>query len=305
MQGPGAAGRPRPTRIREPAQAGRRPSSRPRVTKLAELSAKTHWLHLETAAAAVRAGRATGGKHDLIKHAARHHPLRERRQARLAPDRRADPGRPGLAARRRPGAGRRATRTTPAATSIGRSPPSCSRWSTKLTTYDKTPSRSRTTPGPNPSWSRYNLARADMLEQIVAKVKPDEREQWIRQVADSLSTAAQSSAKRQDRRRPAAQPGGAARQGHAGQQPGRPTSPSARCRPTTPRKLGRARQGLRQGPGGWLERLTKFVRTYPKAEDTAGRHAAARHGERVSPDASRARTDQGVRIVVDDLRRWQ
>src|SRR5262249_50542355 len=39
----------------------------------------------------------------------------------------------------------------------------------------------------------YNLTRANLLEQIIAKVKPEEREQWIRQLADCLAAAAQYS----------------------------------------------------------------------------------------------------------------
>ena len=42
---------------------------------------------------------------------------------------------------------------------------------------------------------KYNLTRADLLEQIAAADKDDQRENWIRQVADCYSTAAQSGAK--------------------------------------------------------------------------------------------------------------
>src|SRR5205085_7905667 len=41
---------------------------------------------------------------------------------------------------------------------------------------------------------KYNLARAELLEQIAAADKDDQRENWIRQVADCYSTAAQSGA---------------------------------------------------------------------------------------------------------------
>ena len=40
---------------------------------------------------------------------------------------------------------------------------------------------------------RYNLDRTVVLEKILAAVKPEEQDQWIRQEADCLSTAAQSS----------------------------------------------------------------------------------------------------------------
>src|SRR5579875_3047356 len=48
------------------------------------------------------------------------------------------------------------------------------------------------TSGANPALAQHHLHRADVLERIVAKVKPADRDPWIRQVADSLSTAAQS-----------------------------------------------------------------------------------------------------------------
>ncbi len=46
--------------------------------------------------------------------------------------------------------------------------------------------------GSSPALAQHHLKRADILERIVAKVKPADRDPWIRQVADSLSTAAQS-----------------------------------------------------------------------------------------------------------------
>ena len=49
-------------------------------------------------------------------------------------------------------------------------------------------------PGPNPEVVRYNLQRADILQRIVAKAKPEDRDQWLRQQADCLSAAVLSSA---------------------------------------------------------------------------------------------------------------
>jgi hypothetical protein len=46
--------------------------------------------------------------------------------------------------------------------------------------------------GASPALTQHHLKRADILERIVAKVKAADRDPWIRQVADSLSTAAQS-----------------------------------------------------------------------------------------------------------------
>src|SRR5262249_18936294 len=47
--------------------------------------------------------------------------------------------------------------------------------------------------GASPEVVRYQLRRADLLEKIEAKVKPEERDPWVRQVADCLSTAVQNS----------------------------------------------------------------------------------------------------------------
>ncbi|MHB1424087.1 MAG: thioredoxin-like domain-containing protein [Gemmataceae bacterium] len=46
--------------------------------------------------------------------------------------------------------------------------------------------------GVSPEMAQHHLKRSDILERIIAKVKPTDRDPWIRQVADSLSTAAQS-----------------------------------------------------------------------------------------------------------------
>lgn len=47
---------------------------------------------------------------------------------------------------------------------------------------------------PNAEVLKYNLKRADLIEQIVAEMPQTERETWIRQLADSLATAVQNSA---------------------------------------------------------------------------------------------------------------
>src|SRR5262249_11510989 len=49
--------------------------------------------------------------------------------------------------------------------------------------------------GANPEVVKLQLGRADVLEKIVAKVQPEQRDIWIRQVADCLQGAAQSSPK--------------------------------------------------------------------------------------------------------------
>jgi hypothetical protein len=49
------------------------------------------------------------------------------------------------------------------------------------------------TPGANADIVRYNLQRAEIVQKVLGLVKPEERDQWLRQLADCLSAAAQSS----------------------------------------------------------------------------------------------------------------
>ena len=85
----------------------------------------------------------------------------------------------------------------------------------------------RQQPGPNTSpalIARYNVQRADILEQIAAQVKAEEREKWYKQIADCFSAAVQNNpggekgalrssgpAEGQDRPRGARQPPGRSR----------------------------------------------------------------------------------------------
>ena len=52
---------------------------------------------------------------------------------------------------------------------------------------------SNSTGGASATLAKHHLRRADHLEKILAKVKPEDRDPWIRQLADSLSSAAQNS----------------------------------------------------------------------------------------------------------------
>jgi hypothetical protein len=123
--------------------------------------------------------------------------------------------------------------------------------------------------GPSADVTRHHLARADLLEQIVAKVKAQEREPWIRQVADSLSSAAQSSPKDDttalERLRNLENTLSRAMPGHnlaayvAFRQMQADYSLKLQTKGMDPNKVQQE----------WLERLGRFVQTYPKAEDTA------------------------------------
>jgi len=116
---------------------------------------------------------------------------------------------------------------------------------------------------------RYNIARADILEQIAAKLKGAEAEQWVRQIADCLSAAAQSSAKGEK---------GATlrladlRDRVAKAHPGSPLAGYIAFREMSAEYASqlseRNGQDLVKVQDAWRDRLAKFVKDYPTAEDT-------------------------------------
>ena len=117
--------------------------------------------------------------------------------------------------------------------------------------------------------SKYNLARATVLEQIVAKAKPDQREQWLRQVADCLSAAAQSSAAGDTAayQRLVALRDGVARDPGLAKLAGyvtyREMTAEYALKMGDPAKSAK----LVEVQEAWLERLRKFASDYPAAED--------------------------------------
>jgi hypothetical protein len=118
---------------------------------------------------------------------------------------------------------------------------------------------------------RYNLKRADVLQKIVAKTsKPEDKDQWVRQVADCLSAAAQSS--------PATDKTAYERLADLAQQlsKSQPASPLAAY--VVYREISAdyySKIGTGAGAPGnfaklqeaYLARLTKFVQDYPSGED--------------------------------------
>jgi thiol-disulfide isomerase/thioredoxin len=121
----------------------------------------------------------------------------------------------------------------------------------------------------NPALAQHHLKRAEVLERIVAKVKESDRDPWVRQVADSLSTAAQSDPSAStamtrllelERQLSSAQP------------------TSALTAYVTYREM-QADYSRSLPPNGketnfnkiqetWLGRLAKFAQAFPRAEDT-------------------------------------
>ncbi len=147
----------------------------------------------------------------------------------------------------------------------------------KLNKHDqKAPALPSSPTEPNREVVRYNTERADILEQIVAVVKGDKRDPWVRQVADSLSSAAQAS--------PSGDKTAYERLVRLEEQVSKALPGSTLAAYVTFREMtADYATKLAQSAGSvstsaneftkvqeaWLERLSKFVTTYPKADDTA------------------------------------
>jgi len=125
--------------------------------------------------------------------------------------------------------------------------------------------------GVNPAVAAYHLQRADMLEQILGRVPAAEAGPWVRQLADSLSTAVQASpasdSRAFDRLVKLAEK--TAKEG-----PGSDLAAYVSFRELTSdysRAVQEARnaKAMVDAQGRHVERLARFVAAYPKAEETA------------------------------------
>lgn len=123
------------------------------------------------------------------------------------------------------------------------------------------------TPGPNPEIVRYNLQRAELIQRIIPKDKPDQQELWVRQVAECLSAAAQSS--------PAGDRTAYERLLEMEKQVSKESPGSNLAAFVTFREMQAEysskindKVDFQKMQTAWVERLAKFVQTYPKAEDT-------------------------------------
>jgi hypothetical protein len=123
-------------------------------------------------------------------------------------------------------------------------------------------------PGPNADLARYNLARADVLEKIVDRLKADERDPWIRQTADCLGAAAQSSA--------ATDKTAHQRLVKLAKAVAEAAPSSALAAYVTYREMwteytlklqSTTTAEVKKVQEDWLVRLTNFIQDYPKAED--------------------------------------
>ncbi len=161
--------------------------------KLTSLDAKTRWLHLETVAPQCLLGEQTGSSHDLIKHAngtilyeanGKNDWLQTGEMVQV-----------GYAWRLvdAPTPGAPVEVTGDAAPAQGATPVEDKEMQAMLDQLKQLDDGMGKTATGGAEAVRYNLARADLLEKIVLKAKADQRDPWIRQDADCLSTAAQNS----------------------------------------------------------------------------------------------------------------
>jgi Thioredoxin-like len=234
------------------------------VARLPNLSAKTRWVHLETAPPQCLPVDTYGAKQDIIKYAratilcetdGKHDWIQTGEMIKL-----------GLAWRiiDAPTAGDGTSEEAPSG-----GDPELQALLTQLGALDAKPPRANELgTGPNPELVTYNLKRADLLERIVAKVKPEERDQWIRQVADCLAAAAQSSS---DGDKTAYNRLTALEEQIVKPMPGSNLAAYITFREMSAENAILLKTGTDNAKvqDKWLERLAKFVETYPKADDTA------------------------------------
>jgi thiol-disulfide isomerase/thioredoxin len=124
--------------------------------------------------------------------------------------------------------------------------------------------------GPKTAIVQYNLQRADVLEKIVGQAAAEKRDPWIRQVGDCLSAAAQATPPGSDkvayRRLQSLED-----QIVKGMPAGSALAAYVTFREMTADyavKLAEQSANFGAVQEQWLERLAKFVQTYPKADDT-------------------------------------
>lgn len=116
--------------------------------------------------------------------------------------------------------------------------------------------------------SRHHIRRADQLEKIAARLKPEDRDPWIRQVADSLAGAAQASRD--------ADPAGMQRLSALADQlakalPGGNLTAYVVFRHLQAeysQKISRPGEDFSKVQLDWIAKLSQFVTSYPKFEET-------------------------------------
>ena len=134
----------------------------------------------------------------------------------------------------------------------------------ELTAIDKDPAAN----GTPAEISKHHLRRADQLEKIVARMKPEDRESWIHQVADSLAGAAQVGKD--------ADPAGLQRLASLAEQLNKATPGGnvaayvvfRHLQAEYSQKLAKPGEDFGKVQLDWIARLTQFVTSYPKSDET-------------------------------------
>jgi len=124
--------------------------------------------------------------------------------------------------------------------------------------------------GNGPEMVRHHLGRADILEKIVAAVPAQQRDPWIRQVADSLASAAQASSPTETAA--ATRLASLEKQLSQYMRGNNLTAYVAfrRLQADYSRKLGSTEsKNFEKVQKEWVAQLTAFVKDYPRSDDTA------------------------------------
>ena len=118
--------------------------------------------------------------------------------------------------------------------------------------------------------ARQHLQRAEQLEKIASRIKPEERDPWLRQVADSLSSAAQGA---NGTGEPQAMPRLASLvEQMTKASPGSPLAGYVVFRQLQAEyslRLAKPGEDFSKVQQDWIGKLTQFAEAYPTAEDTA------------------------------------
>jgi thiol-disulfide isomerase/thioredoxin len=242
-------------------------------TKLSSLGDKTRWLHLETLAPQCQPADQTGARADYVKYpnattlcetSGKNEWLQTGEIVQVAAGawRVIDAPTPGLAetVEEAAGAGQGGTKIVDK---------DLQGLLEQVKALDDKQPKGAEGGGPNAAVASYHLQRADLLERVVAKAKPEEREPWIRQVADALSTAASSS--------PASDHTALGRLASLEKQivpamPGSNLAAYVAYRNLSGEyalKLAQKDAPFAKIQEDWLVQLAKFVQSYPRAPDTA------------------------------------
>ena len=246
------------------------------VTKLTKISAKSTFIHLETVAPQCLPAELTGSRYDLVKHT-RGTILYDTGAGGSDWLQTGEMIQVGSAWRlvSAPVQGATAPETGPGSKN-GPSDladnPELQKLIEKLTEHDKHAPTSA--PGVSAAVAQHHLQRADILELIVAKVKPAERDPWIRQVADSLSSSAQATSTSDtaamtrlvtlEQQLGSSLPAGHSLTAYVTYREMQ-ADYSRKLAVSTGANNGKDFNQVQQA---WLERLGKFVQAFPQGEDT-------------------------------------